>query len=127
MRFFYFPQIAQIKYTDVFFICVNLRYLREIKTRRRNSTDPEDLFYAHISGMDAFARALLIADNILEKSAYKKLRTARYASFDKGEAKEFENGKLSFEYLRNYALGHGEPPVHSGKQELYELIINTFM
>ena len=62
---------------------------------RRNSTDPADLFYAHIGGMDAFARALITADNILNKSDYKKLREERYASYDSGKGKEFEEGKLS--------------------------------
>jgi xylose isomerase len=94
---------------------------------RRNSTDPEDLFYAHIGGMDAFARALIIADNILQKSDYKKIRQERYASFDSGKGKEFEEGKLSFEDLRNYAIEHGEPKVISGKQEYMENIINRFI
>jgi xylose isomerase len=94
---------------------------------RRNSTDPADLFYAHIGGMDAFARALIIADNILNKSDYKKLRTVRYASFDSGKGKEFEEGKLSLEDLRNLAAANGEPQVRSGKQEYFENIINRFI
>ena len=94
---------------------------------RRNSTDPADLFYAHIGGMDAFARALIIADNILQKSDYKKIREERYASFDSGKGKEFENGKLSLEDLRNYAIDHGEPEVRSGRQEYMENIINRFI
>ncbi len=84
---------------------------------RRNSTDPADLFYAHIGGMDAFARALITADNILNKSDYKKLRTDRYASFDGGKGKEFEDGKLSLEDLRNFAVENGEPKTISGKQD----------
>src|SRR6185312_14791808 len=84
---------------------------------RRNSTDPADLFYAHIGGMDAFARALIIADNILNKSDYKKLREERYASFDKGKGKAFEEGKLSLEDLRDLAVANGEPEVRSGRQE----------
>jgi len=94
---------------------------------RRNSTDPEDLFYAHIGGMDAFARALIIADNILQKSDYKKIREERYASFDSGKGKEFVNGKLSLEDLRNYAIENGEPKIISGKQEYMENIINGFI
>lgn len=94
---------------------------------RRNSTDPADLFYAHIGGMDAFARALIIADNILNKSDYKKLRKERYASFDSGKGKEFEEGKLSLEDLRNYAIEKGEPETISGRQEYYENIINRFI
>jgi xylose isomerase len=94
---------------------------------RRNSTDPADLFYAHIGGMDAFARALIIADNILNKSDYKKLRAERYASFDNGKGKEFEDGKLSLEDLRNFAVENGEPEIRSGKQEYFENIINRFI
>lgn len=94
---------------------------------RRNSTDPEDLFHAHIGGMDAFARALIIADNILQKSDYKKIREDRYSSFDNGKGKEFENGKLSLQDLRNYAIENGEPKIISGRQEYMENIINRFI
>ena len=94
---------------------------------RRNSTDPADLFHAHIGGMDAFARALITADNILNKSGYKKLRQERYASFDSGKGKEFEEGKLSLEDLRNYAVEKGEPEMISGRQEYYENIVNRFI
>jgi len=94
---------------------------------RRNSTDPADLFHAHIGGIDSFARALIVADNILQKSDYKKIRTDRYASFDAGKGKEFEEGKLSLEDLRNYALENGEPAVTSGKQEYLENIVNRFI
>ncbi|MDB5231968.1 MAG: xylA [Chitinophagaceae bacterium] len=94
---------------------------------RRNSTDPADLFYAHIGGMDAFARALLTADNILNNSQYKKIRADRYASFDSGKGKEFEEGKLSLEDLRNYAVENGEPGMISGKQEYLENILNRFI
>jgi xylose isomerase len=94
---------------------------------RRNSTDLDDIFIAHISGMDAFARALLIANDILEKSDFKKMRTQRYASFDTGKGKEFEDGKLSLEDLRAYAIATGEPKQISGKQELYEQLINMYI
>lgn len=94
---------------------------------RRNSTDAEDLFYAHIGGMDAFARALIVADNILRKSDYKKIREKRYASFDSGKGKEFEEGKLSLEDLRAYAIENGEPEMKSGKQEYLENIINRYI
>jgi xylose isomerase len=94
---------------------------------RRNSTDPEDLFHAHIGGMDAFARALIIADNILQKSDYKKIREERYSSFDDGKGKEFEEGKLSLEDLRDYAIKNGEPVMRSGKQEYMENIISRFI
>lgn len=94
---------------------------------RRNSTDSEDLFHAHIGGMDAFARALLTADNILNKSDYKKFRKERYATFDSGKGNEFEEGKLSLEDLRTYAIENGEPALKSGKQEYLENIINRFI
>jgi xylose isomerase len=94
---------------------------------RRNSTDPEDLFHAHIGGMDAFARALIVADNVLNKSDYKKMRADRYSSFDNGKGKEFEEGKLSLEDLRSYAIEKGEPSVKSGRQEYFENIINRFI
>ena len=92
---------------------------------RRNSTDPADLFYAHVGGMDIFARGLIIADSILQKSDYKKIRADRYASFDSAIGKDFENGSLSLEDLRDYAANNGEPAVASGKQEYLENIINN--
>jgi len=94
---------------------------------RRNSTDAEDLFIAHISGMDAFARALLVADDILKSSDYSKLRDARYSSFDSGFGKDFEEGKLTLENLRELAIKNGEPKKLSGKQELFETIINMHL
>jgi xylose isomerase len=94
---------------------------------RRNSTDPADLFYAHIGGMDAFARALVTADNILQKSGYRKFRQERYASFDGGDGAAFEAGKLSLEDLRQYAIVNGEPEVRSGRQEWLENIINRYI
>ncbi|HWW39947.1 xylose isomerase [Pedobacter sp.] len=94
---------------------------------RRNSTDAADLFYAHIGGMDTFARALVTADQILQHSDYKKIRTERYASFDGGKGKDFEQGKLNLEDLRTYAIEKGEPATLSGQQELLENIINRFI
>jgi xylose isomerase len=94
---------------------------------RRNSTDLEDLFLAHIGSMDAFARGMLIANDILENSAYLDLRKQRYASFDAGKGKEFEEGKLTLEDLRSLAVANGEPKQISGKQELYENILNEFI
>ena len=90
---------------------------------RRNSTDPEDIFIAHISGMDALARALLSAADILEKSELPKMLKERYASFDTGEGKRFEDGQMSLEELVAYAKSHGEPATISGKQEKYEAIV----
>jgi len=94
---------------------------------RRNSTDLEDIFIAHIAGMDAFARALESAAAILEQSPYKKMVADRYASFDSGKGKEFEAGKLSLEDLVTYAKEKGEPAQISGKQELYEAIVNMYI
>jgi xylose isomerase len=94
---------------------------------RRNSTDLDDIFIAHIAGMDAFARALLTAADILEHSDYKKWRAERYTSFDSGQGKDFEDGKLSLDDLRSIALSGGEPKQISGKQELYELLINLYL
>ncbi|RFZ82645.1 xylose isomerase [Mucilaginibacter terrenus] len=94
---------------------------------RRNSTDPADLFYAHIGGMDMFARALITADNILQKSDYNKIREERYASYDSGAGKDFEAGKLSLEDLRQYAIDNGEPATISGKQEYLENLINRYI
>ena len=95
--------------------------------RRRNSTDNLDLFYAHIGAMDTFARALTIADKILAQSDYKKIRTQRYASFDAGSGKAFEEGKLTLENLRNYAVAQGTPAIISGQQEYLENIINCYI
>ena len=94
---------------------------------RRNSTDPADLFYAHIGGMDSFARALIAADQILQKSDYKKIRSNRYASYDAGNGKEFESGKLSLTQLRDIAAQSSAPEVISGKQEYLENIINRYI
>lgn len=94
---------------------------------RRNSTDLKDLFYAHIGGIDIFARALKTAHAILEDSAYKKLRNDRYASCDSGKGADFENGKLSLEDLRDLAEEGGEPEQISGHQEFYENLINQYI
>ncbi len=94
---------------------------------RRNSTDPADLFYSHIGGMDTFARALITADQILQNSDYKKFRQDRYASFDSGTGKDFAAGKLTLEDLRAYAIDKGEPEMRSGKQEYLENLVNRFI
>lgn len=91
---------------------------------RRNSTDLEDIFIAHISGMDAMARALLIAVDILENSQYPKMLKDRYASYDDGMGRKFENGELTLEQVADYARANGEPELVSGRQELFEAIVN---
>ena len=77
--------------------------------------------------MDTFARALITADAILEKSDFKKFRKDRYSSFDSGKGKEFEEGKLSMEDLRAYAIENGEPKQISGRQEYLENIVNRYI
>jgi xylose isomerase len=94
---------------------------------RRNSTDVEDLFHAHIGGIDTFARALVVANDILQKSEYRKFRKERYSSFDSGKGKDFEAGKLSLEDLRQYAIENGEPQIRSGRQEWLENIVNRYI
>lgn len=94
---------------------------------RRNSTDLEDIFIAHISGMDVFAHALESAAAIIEKSPYPKMLSDRYASFDGGMGKKFEKGELSLEELHDYAVRNGEPKTVSGQQELYEAIVNMYL
>ncbi|MGD1944973.1 MAG: xylose isomerase [Croceivirga sp.] len=94
---------------------------------RRNSTDLEDIFLGHIGGADNFARALLIADRILTSSPYQSLVEKRYSSFDKGLGNNFETGKLAFTDLYQIAMENGELPLESGKQELFENIINQYI
>ena len=93
---------------------------------RRNSTDLEDIFIAHISGMDAMARALESAARLLEESPYKKMLTERYSSFHKGLGKKFENGEMTLEEVYEYGKTVGEPKQTSGKQELYEAIVAMY-
>ncbi|HND88546.1 MAG TPA: xylose isomerase [Saprospiraceae bacterium] len=91
---------------------------------RRNSTDLEDLFHAHIGGMDAFARALLAAHEVLHASDYLRLRAERYASFDSGDGAAFEAGKLKIKDLYKIALRGGEPEQRSGRQEMFENLLS---
>ena len=94
---------------------------------RRDSTDLEDIFIAHIASMDVMARALETAAAIIEKSPYCAMVKERYASFDSGKGKEFTEGKLKLEDLVAYAKANGEPKQTSGKQELYEAIVNMYI
>ena len=94
---------------------------------RRNSTDMEDVFHAHIGGADTFARALLTADKIMRYSSYNSLREQRYRSFDSGKGKDFEAGKLDLNDLYKIAMENGELTLQSGKQELFENIINQYI
>ncbi len=94
---------------------------------RRTSSDAEDMFIAHILGMDTFARGLLIAQNIIENSNFLQMKENRYSSFDSGEGAAFENGSLTMEDLKNLAEKNGEPKKTSGKIELYEMLINNYI
>ena len=93
---------------------------------RRNSTDPEDIFIAHISGMDAMARALENAAAIISKSEIPAMLNERYASFDSGIGKDFEDGKLTLEQIYEYGKKVEEPKQTSGKQEKYETIVALY-
>ena len=93
---------------------------------RRNSTDLEDIFIAHIAAMDAMARALESAAALLEESPICQMVKERYASFDEGLGKKFENGELTLEDVYAYGKEVNEPKQTSGKQELYEAILNMY-
>lgn len=95
--------------------------------RRRNSTDPEDLFYAHIGGIDTLARALIIADKIRNHGELDQIRKERYASFDNGPGKAFESGELDLMGLYQLATQSPEPKTLSGRQEYLENLINRFI
>ena len=94
---------------------------------RRNSTDIDDIFYAHIGGADNFARAIITADKILSSSKYSELFKNRYKTFDYGKGKEFEKGKLNLKDLYNIALKSKDCKLTSGKQEMFENILNQFI
>jgi xylose isomerase len=94
---------------------------------RRESTRPEDLFIAHIGGMDAFARGLVVAHAILESSQLPAYRRERYASFDSGQGQAFEAGDLTLADLRDHAAQRGEPEQRSGRQEWLENLVNDYL
>lgn len=94
---------------------------------RRNSTDLTDIFHAHIGGMDMFAKALLAAQAILDSGEFSALRKQRYQSFDSGKGKQFEQGKLGLQDLKNQAMKSGDPEMISGRQEYFENLINSFL
>jgi xylose isomerase len=94
---------------------------------RRTSTDAEDLFLAHIGGMDAFARGLEIAATLLDTSPLKDIKQRRYASFAEGDGLRFSQGQLTLAELATLAERHEDLPLLSGKQELIENIINQYL
>lgn len=95
--------------------------------RRRESHDPEDIFYAHIGGMDAFARGLKVASKIIEDGRFSEFITARYSSFDKGIGAKIESGEVTLDSLSDYALGIDAPLLESGRQERLENLLNEYL
>lgn len=94
---------------------------------RRNSTDPVDIFHGHIGGMDVFARALLVAEELIKHSPLEGMRKERYKSFDAGEGSRFDRGVMNLMELAALGSAGGEPGQSSGRQEQYENIINRFI
>ena len=94
---------------------------------RRQSIDPEDLFHAHIGGMDAFARGLKIAAKMVEEKTFETFVKDRYAGWDEALGQKIESGELGLAELEAYTLENGEPEVRSGRQEMLENILNEFI
>ena len=94
---------------------------------RRQSIDPVDLFHAHVGAMDAFARGLKIAQRLIDDGVFTGVIEERYHGWDNGIGADIEAGKLGFRELEAYTLEHGEPAVHSGRQELLENILNEYI
>lgn len=94
---------------------------------RRSSIDPVDLFYAHIGGMDAFARGLLIARRILDDTSLAALMEERYASYKSGFGLQLMTRKAGLEEAEQWILHNGNPVPRSGRQELLENLINSYI
>ncbi len=94
---------------------------------RRQSTDLDDLFFAHIGAMDAFARGLKTAAKMIQDGVLADMVKQRYSGWDTGIGAEIESGKVGFEELEQYTLQHGEPDIKSGRQELYENVLNEYI
>lgn len=94
---------------------------------RRQSTEPDDLFHAHIGAMDAFARGLKNAANMIKDKKFDKFIKDRYSGWDKALGKKIEQGKIGFEELSEYTLKNGEPDVQSGRQEMLENWLNDYI
>jgi len=95
--------------------------------RRRNSFEPVDLFHAHIAGMDAFARGLKIAHAIQEDGKLDAFIQTRYSSWDSDLGRKIESGDCTLQEMEAYAMQKGEPVLHSGRQEMLENLINTYI
>jgi len=94
---------------------------------RRPSVDIEDLFYAHIGGMDAYALAYKLASKIRAEGKLEAFVADRYATFDSGYGKEIEKKKIGFKELEKIVLKLGEPKPKSGRQEYLENLLNTYL
>lgn len=94
---------------------------------RRSSTDPTDLFYAHIGGMDAFARGLLIAQQIIDDKVLGNFVTERYGSFQTGFGAHIMSGQIGLPEIDAWILAQPRPVLHSGRQEMLENIINAYV
>jgi xylose isomerase len=95
---------------------------------RRTSIDLDDLFHAHIGGMDAYALAFKIARKILADGKFEKFVAERYSSFDSGFGKDIEKRKIGFKELEKLVLTKlGEPTPRSGKQEYLENLLNQYI
>ena len=94
---------------------------------RRESVDAEDLFVAHVGGMDAFARGLEVAHALLHASPWERWRAERYAGFDDGAGRDFAQGRLDLAALGAMARDLGEPTPRSGHQERYENLLNQYL
>ncbi len=94
---------------------------------RRSSVDPMDLFHAHIGGMDTFARGLVIAHTIIEEKVFSKFIAERYGSFDSGIGAKIASGKVGFEDLEKWIIKEGKPELESGRQEMLENLLNSYI
>jgi len=94
---------------------------------RRSSTDPTDLFHAHIGGMDSFAKGLLIAHKIIEDGALSNFIKERYSSFQSGIGAKIVAGQSGLEDLEKWVLNQDKPLLQSGRQEMLENIINSYI
>jgi xylose isomerase len=94
---------------------------------RRSSNDPYDLFHAHIGGMDTFARGLLIAHDLIENKVFSDVVRDRYKSFESGIGAKIESGKVGFDGLEQWIMKEGKPELESGRQEMLENILNSYI
>ncbi len=94
---------------------------------RRGSFDEIDLFYAHVSGMDTFARGLIAAHHIMDDGVLDSFLKKRYASYTDGMGKQIMNGRETFETLEQYVMQKGEPTLKSGRQEMLESILHSYV